>query len=121
MLVRAVRPSHTFPILATRLRPATHPLPQRLADPHPSPVCQQLAPRGARSAVAAALHRRHGSTLTSYAGHGNTVPMFINGEFVESKTDTFIDVINPVPSPPHTRTSPRRLVGPPLRVPGPRP
>eukprot|EP01045_Picozoa_sp_COSAG04_P016113 COSAG04_NODE_1319_length_7241_cov_4.970176_7_plen_36_part_01 len=26
--------------------------------------------------------------------------MFINGEFVESKTDTFIDVINPVPHPP---------------------
>ena len=34
--------------------------------------------------------------------------MFINGEFVESKTDTFIDVINPVPlpPPPPTRTSP---------------
>ena len=73
--------------------------------------------------MAAALHRRHGSTLTSYAGHGGTVPMFINGEFVESKTDTFIDVINPVPSAPPLPTGPvpRRLVGPPCRVPGPRP
>ena len=28
-------------------------------------------------------------------GHGGKVPMFINGEFVQSKTDHFIDVLNP--------------------------
>ncbi len=45
------------------------------------------------------MQRCRMSSLAAVTGHGGTVPNFINGQFVESKTDRFIDCINPVRKP----------------------
>ena len=58
-------------------------------------ACAQLR-ANAQLHAAHAPHTARMSIFTGVTGHGGTVPLFINGEFVESKTDTFIDVVNPV-------------------------
>jgi hypothetical protein len=65
-----------------------------------------------------AARSRSMSSLAAVTGHGGTVPNFINGEFVESKTDRFIDCINPVrlpsASPSHLVSRPAPCGGAPL-------
>lgn len=52
-----------------------------------------------RSSAGCVVQRCRMSSLAAVTGHGGTVPNFINGQFVESKTDRFIDCINPVRNP----------------------
>ena len=53
-------------------------------------------PRPAALRCRSATDFRALSSWSAVNGHGGKVPNFINGEFMQSSSDNFIDVVNPV-------------------------